>query len=76
MTCIFYVRVHLTSKSKMAPFDLYRKYRKVEELDLFCMYVDENLYEGFFGPVSGKVTFDFHSGVHLTFKSKMAAFDL
>ena len=65
MICRFQLRVHLTSKSKMAPFDLYRKYRKVEELDLFCMYVDENLHEGVFG--AGKSNRD----LRFSFRSRL-----
>ena len=32
--------------------------------------------DGFWGSVSAVVTLNFHLGVHLTFKSNMAAFDL
>ena len=32
--------------------------------------------DGFWGSVSAVVTLNFHLGVNLTFKSKMAAFDL
>ncbi len=76
MTSMFHLRVHLTSKSKMAPFDLYWSTAKLKNSICFaCIWM--KIYSmGFWGPVSRIVTFNFHSGVHLTFKSKMAAFDL
>ena len=52
------------------------KYRQVEELVIFCIYLDENLYWWVWGSVSPVLTLKFHLGVHLTLKSNMAAFDL